>query len=230
MTGYAHPDLLCDTDWLEAHLGDPDLRIIDCGMPDAYARAHIPGAVGLPHPFLKGRGGSLHVMPAPEFEALVGERGVSNDSLVVLYDDNASLYAARVWWVFDHFGHADVRVLNGGFNRWLHQGRPLTSQVPRPVPATFRAKPGLSGLCDLGGLRSAIGDPGAVIWDVRSREEWTGENDRGNLRRGHVPDAVHLEWRALMEGPPERRFKPADELERLVAPLGITPDKRVIIY
>ncbi|MBI3953945.1 MAG: sulfurtransferase [Chloroflexi bacterium] len=237
MEDYAHPELLCSTAWLAEHLNDPSLRIIDCGMPDAYARAHIPGAVGLPHPYLKGDQ-SLFVMPPQQFEELMAARGVANDSPVVLYDDNASLYAARVWWVCDHFGHRNVRVLNGGFNKWLHEGRPLTSQVPRPARSQFRATLNDTLLCTLDGVRAGLDDPSTgsgqapatVVWDVRSREEWTGENDRGNKRRGHVPGAVHLEWRELMEGPPERQFKPAAELRRMLAARGITPAKRVVTY
>ena len=230
MAGYARPDLLCDTAWLAEHLHDPELRIIDCGMPDAYNRAHIPGAVGLPHPYLKGKADSLHVMPGPEFEELMEARGIGNDSTVVLYDDNASLYAARVWWVFDHFGHTRARVLNGGFNRWLHEGRPMTAQVPHVTRSTFNAVEDNHGLCTLDELRSCIDDPSVVVWDVRTSQEWTGEADRGNSRRGHVPGAVHLEWRNLMEGPPERRFKPAEELGRIVSALGLTPENRVVTY
>ncbi|MSQ33816.1 MAG: sulfurtransferase [Dehalococcoidia bacterium] len=226
---YAHPELLCDTAWLAAHLNDPALRLIDCGMPDAYNRAHLPGAVGLPHPYLKGDK-SPFVMAPQQFEGLMAERGIANDSPVILYDDNASLYAARVWWVFDHFGYRNVKVLNGGFNRWLHEARPLTSQAPRPARSQFRATVSDTHLCTLDGLSGGVGDPATVVWDVRSQEEWMGENNRGNQRRGHVPGAVHLEWRELMEGPPERRFKPAAELRRMLAERGITPDKRVITY
>ena len=247
MDDYARPELLCDTAWLAAHLNDPALRLIDCGMPDAYSRAHIPSAVGLPHPYLKGEK-SLFGMPPEQFEGLMAERGIANESPVVLYDDNASLYAARVWWAFDHFGHPNARVLNGGFNQWLHEGRPLTSQVPRPPRSQFRASVSEAQLCTLDGLRGSLGDPSTgsgqdpstgssrpvgtstVVWDVRSSEEWTGENDRGNKRRGHVPGAVHLEWRELMQGPPGRQFKPAAELRRMLAARGITPDKRVVTY
>ncbi len=229
MDDYAHPELLCDTAWLSGRLNDPALRLIDCGMPDAYNRAHIPGALGLPHPYLKGDK-SLLVMPAAQFEGLMAERGIGNDSQVVLYDDNASLYSARVWWVFDHFGHRNVKVLNGGFNRWLHEGRALTSQAPRPPRSQFRASVSDTHLCTIEGLRGVVGDPATVVWDVRSQEEWTGANDRGNKRRGHVPGAVHLEWRELMEGPPERRFKPAAELRRMLAERGITPEKRLVTY
>lgn len=227
--GYARPEMLCETAWLQEHLEDPSIRIIDCGMPDAYNRAHIPGAVGLPHPYLKGPDG-IHVMSAEQFEELMSARGVSNDHLVILYDDNASLYAARVFWVFDHFGHTNVKVLNGGFNKWLHEGRPITSLVPRPQRTVFKARETDTHLCRLDDLRGCVGDPNVVIWDVRTPEEYTGQNDRGNKRRGHVPGAVHLEWRQLMHGPPERTFKSAEEMRQLLEPLGVLSGKPVVTY
>ena len=133
----AQSELLTTTDWLADHLDGvgSEFALIDAGEAVAYRRAHIPGAVGLPHPYLKGREQTRLVMTAPEFEALMGRLGISNETPVVIYDDNASLHAARVWWVFEHFGHRDVRVVDGGLNAWLHEGRPLTSgarTAPRP--------------------------------------------------------------------------------------------------
>jgi thiosulfate/3-mercaptopyruvate sulfurtransferase len=236
MDTYAHPELLCDTAWLAEHLDDPGLCIVDCGMPDGYKRAHIPSAVGLPHPYLKGDK-SLFVMPPEQFEEVMSARGIANDSLVVLYDDDASHFAARAWWAFDHFGHRNVKVLNGGFNKWLHEDRPLTADVSQPARSRFRAVVDGARLCTVDGLRACTNDPSTssgqvptVIWDVRTREEYVGENDRGNRRRGHVPGAVNLEWREFMQGPPEYKFRPAADMRRMLAAIGVTPEKRVVTY
>ena len=123
----------------------------------------------------------------------------------MLYDDNASLHAARVWWVFEHFGHREVRVVDGGLNAWLHEGRALTSEVPRPEPARFEPRVDDAAHCLLEDLRAIVeagpeAGAGPQIWDTRSDGEWTGENDRGNERAGHVPGAKHLEWVTLMDG------------------------------
>ena len=146
-------------------------------------------------------------MTPAEFEERAGRLGISNDTPIVVYDDNASLHAARAWWVFDHFGHGDVRIVDGGFNAWLHEGRPLTSQVPRPERASFTARVDDARLCLVDELKSIAEAGGVQIWDARSDGEWTGENDRGNERAGHVPGATHLEWMTLMEGPPSWRFR-----------------------
>ena len=230
-------DLLTTTDWLADHLGGAgsDFALIDAGEAVAYRRAHVPGAVGLPHPYLKGRDNGRLVMTAPEFEALMGRLGVSNDTPVVIYDDNASLHAARVWWVFEHFGHRDVRVVDGGLNAWLHEGRPLTGAPARPEPATFEARVDDGAHCTIDDLLGIVEDgpdaPGAPqIWDTRSDGEWDGSNDRGNARAGHVPGAKHLEWLRLMQGPPSRRFRPLDEIRELLAGAGIDPEAATVTY
>ena len=233
-------ELLTTTAWLADHLDGAgrDFALIDAGEAVAYRRAHIPGAVGLPHPYLKGAEQSRLVMTAGEFEALAGRLGVGNETPVVLYDDKASLHAARVWWVFEHFGHRDVRVVDGGLNAWLHEGRALTSEVPRPEPARFEARVDDAAHCLLEDLR-AIVEAGSVearagtgpqIWDTRSDGEWTGENDRGNERAGHVPGAKHLEWVTLMEGPPARRFRPLTEIRELIERAGIDPEAETVSY
>lgn len=229
-TDSQHP-LLVTTDWLAEHADDPDFVLIDCGEPVAYRRAHIPGAVSISHdPYLKGKGSKL-VMEADEFEPLVRRLGVSNDSSIVLYDDNASLHAARVWWVFERFGLSDVRVVDGGFNAWLAEGRPLTSQVPHPDGGDFTAQIDDSHRCTIDALREIVDGGGETqIWDTRTDGEWDGSSDRGNKRSGHVPGAIHLEWTKLFEGPPSRRFKPLDEIRRTLVDAGLNPEAATVSY
>ena len=226
-------ELLVSTQWLADRLegAGREFALIDAGEAVAYRRVHIPGAVGVPHPYLKGRDNARLVMTVPEFEALAGRLGVGNDTPVIIYDDNASLHAARVWWVFEHFGHRDVRVVDGGFNAWLDEGRAVTAATPAPAPATFTARPNDSALCRIDELQSLVaGGSATQVWDTRSEEEWTGANDRGNARAGHVPGAVHLEWRELMQGPPARRFRPPDELRALLERAGINPEAETVTY
>jgi len=225
-----HP-LLVTTEWLAGQLDSPPFVLIDCSDPDAYRRAHIPGAVSIgPTPTLKSAANSRLVMEADQFEPLMRRLGISNDTPVIVYDDNSSLQAARVWWVFERFGHRDVRVLDGGFNAWLAEGRPLTSRAPRPEPGTFTASIDESHHCRLEDMRALVDGGGTQIWDVRSQGEWLGENDRGNKRAGHVPGAVWLEWTALLEGPPIGRFRPLDEIRQILAAAGINPEAETVTY
>ena len=223
----AQHSLLVTTEWVAEHIDDPKLVLVDAGEALAYRRAHLPAAVGVPHPYLKGEG-SL-VLEAGAFEAVARRWGVSADSEVVVYDDNASLHAARVWWVFQLYGHEHVRVLDGGLNAWLAEGRALTSAPGRPEPGTFEARTDASQLCTMDELRSEL-DGGVAIWDTRSDEEWDGSNSRGNARVGHVPGALHLEWRGLMQGPPARRFRPLDEIHAELTSAGLDPAAPTVSY
>ena len=226
-----HP-LLVTTTWLADRIDAPDFVLIDCGESVAYRRAHIPGAVGISvNPYLKGDENPRLVMGAEEFERLARRLGVSNDTPVVLYDDNASLHAARVWWVFDLYGHTNVRVVDGGFNAWLEEGWPLTSQPARSEPGSFTARVDDSCLCSIDELKASVeGGHAPQLWDTRSDGEWSGEEDRGNQRAGHVPGAVHLEWLRLMEGPPARRFRPLSEIRQLLVDAGINPEAETVTY
>ena len=230
-----HP-LLVTTTWLADSIDDnieqPDFVLIDCGEAVAYRRAHIPGAVGIgAHPYLKGAESPRHVMDAQEFQQHARGLGVSKDTPVVLYDDNASLHATRVWWVFDRYGHDNVRVVDGGFNAWLEEGWPLTSAPASPQPGDFTASLDESHSCALDELKAVVERGEALqIWDTRSDGEWSGEDDRGNQRAGRIPGALHLEWLRLMEGPPGRQFRPLAEMRRLLVDAGIDPEAETVSY
>lgn len=233
---YAHPELLAETEWLAGHAADPDVRVIDCATLEAYRRAHIPGAVHLPvHYYLKEDGppDSDHgtfVMPPAAFEALMRQLGVSDDTLVVAYDDNNALVAARMWWVLKYYGHTNARVLNGGWHRWLTEGRPVTFHAARPKPGDFTARPDRSLVADAADLLEKVGAADCQVLDARTDAEWDGSNDRGNRRAGHVPGARHLEWLRFVETSDTRRFLPADEIEGLLAGAGIRRDLPTITY
>ncbi|PKN83107.1 MAG: hypothetical protein CVU47_00430 [Chloroflexi bacterium HGW-Chloroflexi-9] len=223
-----HP-LLVTTQWLADHLDDPDLVLVDAGEAVAYRRAHIRGAAAPSHPYLKGQADDLFVMPPDEFAALARRLGISADSEVIVYDDNASLHAARVWWALHLYGHDHVRVVDGGFNTWLEEGRPLTSAPPRRHEGTFEPRERAHERCSLDDLQAAL-HSGAQIWDARSSGEWNGTELRENRRGGHVPGARHVEWIRVMEGPPYRRFRPLTEVRSILSEAGIDPVAATITY
>ena len=245
-TGYAAPELLVETDWLADHLSDSHVRVIDTDLPLGYQKAHIPGAGGVPHHYLKGDDRPQHVMEAPDLKALMESLGVGDDTLVVAYDNDQGRMAARLWWVLGYYGHANVRVLNGGWRKWVREGRPVqvggiedggiedggieVGGVDAPAgPCTFTSRVRRELLATVDDLRSAHDRPDAAVWDVRSLEEYTGGNDRGNARRGHVPGARHLEWSELVNGA-DHTFKGASEMRTLLKGAGIPPEKRVYTY
>jgi thiosulfate/3-mercaptopyruvate sulfurtransferase len=233
---YAHPELLAEPEWLAAHANDPNVRVIDCATVEAYRRAHIPGAVQLPvHFYIKedDPAGSDHgtfILPQDKFEALMGQLGVSNDTTVVTYDDNNALVASRLWWSLKYYGHTNTKVLNGGWHRWLSEGRPVTFHATRAPKATFTAKPNRAVYASADDLLASYNDGACQVWDARSDGEWDGSNSRGNKRSGHVPGAKHLEWTRLVETTDTRRFLPAGELETMLSAAGIRRDKATITY
>jgi thiosulfate/3-mercaptopyruvate sulfurtransferase len=233
---YARPELLAEPDWLTDHLDDPNVRIIDCATLEAYRRAHIPGAVQLPvHFYIKEGGppGAEHgsfIMPPDQFEALMGKLGVSNDTLVVTYDDNNALVASRLWWCLKYYGHTNAKVLNGGWHRWLTENRPVTFHASRPPAASFKARPNPGLIADAELLKAEHTNPGCQVLDARTDAEWDGTNDRGNKRVGRVPGAKHLEWLNFVAKDDLRKFLPADELQRLVSEAGFTPERATITY
>lgn len=230
--GYARPELLTEPDWLWEHRDDPAVRVIDCTAIEAYRRAHIPGAVGLPvNPYIKDKADETYVMPPDQFTDLMRRLGVSNDMKVVFYDDTNSLQAARFWWVLNYYGHTDATVLNGGWQRWLTEGRPITFHQTHPEPGTFTPAPAdESIICRVDDLKGKVGAAGVQIMDMRTDAEWEGTNNRGNKRVGRVPGAVHLEWLNYIQSDDTRMFKPAGDLRAMLTEAGISPESEVVTY
>ena len=234
---YARPGLLAETDWLEAHLDDPNIRIVDCDQFDLYQRAHIKNALGIRvHHYIKQPEYTTDprkyplVAPPDVFSELMGSMGIGNDSLVVTYDNAGSLSATRFWWVLNYYGHTNVKVLNGGWRKWFDEGRPISLDSPEIKTSTFTPDENPDLVCTLDYGVSQVGNPDTIFLDVRSDGEWEGTNDRGNKRSGHVPVAIHLEWLNFITDDKQRTFKAASELSAMLEKRGVTPDKQVISY
>ncbi len=132
-------------------------------------------------------------------------------------------------WAFSYFGHPDVRMLDGGFHKWTVEGRPVSID-PGSYPAgRFEARPVDALFCSLEDAKAAQGAAGSLFWDVRTRAEYEGTEARDNSRPGHIPGAVHLEWTELLDEE-TRTFKPQEELLRLLASRGITPESEINCY
>jgi thiosulfate/3-mercaptopyruvate sulfurtransferase len=226
--GYARPELLAETDWLAANLQDPGIRVVDLRSWEAYQAGHIPGAV-----WLDGRkldDPQTQYIPGPEdFARLMGGLGIGNETLVVGYDDQGGLWAARLWWALDYYGHGRAKVLNGGWNKWVKEGRPVSREAPEVRPAVFAPRVNEGVICRLDHLKAALGKPGVVLLDARSPAEYGGMDVRAR-RGGHIPGAVNIDWQLTVTQDDLKVFKPAAELRRLFEAAGVTPDKEVITY
>lgn len=222
-----------ETDWLAEHLDDPDLVVVDCDLLPAYQRLHLPGAVWSRARYWKqdDMEHGLHAISDPEqFSTIMGSLGITNDSRVVAYDGSGGLYAARFWWTCGRFGFDRVQVLHGGLDKWCAEGRSLTNDNIRAQRVEFVATgPDDSSICTLEDVTRDSESGEHLFWDVRSDGEWTGANARGTKNGGRVPNAAHLEWRDTLEHP-VRTLKPPAELRRMLAEIGITPEKTVSTY
>jgi thiosulfate/3-mercaptopyruvate sulfurtransferase len=235
---YKKPELLAEPEWLLNNLTDTSstVRVIDCAPLEAYRRAHIPGAIHLPvHNYIKEQGereggAGMYVMPPEDFATLMSELGISNSTEVVCYDDNNGLVATRLWWVLNYYGHKKVRVLNGGWHRWLTEGHELSFHRTHTDPQEFSVSVNPSRIAQIEDLLPAEGRQQCTVIDVRSNGEWEGSNSRGNLRTGHIPDALHLEWTDMIEQDDKRKFLKADNMLKLLEKAGFNKGKPVVTY
>jgi thiosulfate/3-mercaptopyruvate sulfurtransferase len=224
---------IVSTGWLAAHLGDPDLRIIDATwyMPqlerDAraeFAAAHIPGAVFFDIDAIADHSTSLpHMLPVAEaFASAVGALGIGNGDRVVAYGGKHLVASARVWWTFRVFGHDAVAVLDGGLPRWRAEGRSLAEGVLSPASRSFTAKLHPDLVRDLAAMRDNVATRREQVVDARSHGRFVGTEPepRPGLRSGHIPGSVSLSYDRLFRGD-DGTLLPVDELRRAFAQSGV---------
>jgi len=235
--GYMHPEALVDAEWVQAHLADPAVRLIEVDVDTtAYEQGHIPGAVGLNWQ----KDLQDQVIRAPmskeHLEALLSHAGVSNDTTIVLYGDNNNWFAAWAFWILKYYGHRDARLLNGGRVKWLADKREITSAVSSYAATTYTAQAPRNNIRAFRDqILSSLGRQGSALVDVRSPGEYSGEllapanlPQEGAQRGGHIPGAVNIPWGMAVRE--DGTFKAAEELRALYAGKGITGDKEVIAY
>lgn len=227
--GYTHPEFFVTTEWLAGHIDDPGVRIVDTDRADAYPRAHIPNAVGVVDNYYKGGPDRVHVQGPADFAATMESLGISDETLVVAYDSDVH-FAPRLFWALNYYGHRNVKVLDGGFPKWFAEARPTSRAVPAVRPGRFTPLVQPDWIATKDQVVGCIRRPDAVLVDVRTDEEWSGESARGTKRGGRLPGAVHLEWKNFVAWNEVPVLKTGDEIRALLARHGITPDKNVVTY
>ena len=233
---YANPSALVSTDWLEDHLADPDLRIIEVDEDTgAYERDHIPGAIAwnwstdLHHPIRRD------YLDRDGFSRLLGLAGISPETTVVLYGGNNNWFAAYAYWLLRYRGFDRAVLLDGGRLKWKIEQRPLTGDVPDYPETEFTIigaeRPGLRALRD--SVLASVGT--GTFVDVRSPEEYSGEKlapdhlpQEQPYVGGHIPGAVNVPWARTANE--DGSFKSAAELAALYADVGVIGDDEVIAY
>jgi thiosulfate/3-mercaptopyruvate sulfurtransferase len=236
--GYAHPDVLVSTAWLAAHLGDPDLRLLESNEDVLlFDVEHIPGAQKIDwHADLNDPVVRDYVSRAG-FEALCRTKGIDASSTIVFYGDKNNWWATYAFWVFRLFGMTNCKVLDGGRAKWIAEGRPTTTDIPTFAPSTFVAPERVDT-----GLRVYMGEVRVhqaahkAMIDVRSPQEYTGERthmpdypQEGTLRGGHIPGARSVPWARAANA--DGTFKSRDELAAIYeGEAGLSPADDVVTY
>jgi thiosulfate/3-mercaptopyruvate sulfurtransferase len=227
--GYARPELLAETDWLAQHFNDPGIRIVDMRSQEAYRKGHIPGAVHLKWEALKDADNEVYVIPPEKLAELMGQLGISNDTTVVGYDDQGGLGPARLWWVLDYYGHPKAKILNGGWNKWVKEKHPVTTETPAPPPTQFSTQTDGQKICLVEELLVEMKRSNVVIVDARSPAEYSGFDVRAK-RGGRIPGTVNIDWVRNITNNELKTFKPAAELRKMYEAAGVTPDKEIIVH
>jgi thiosulfate/3-mercaptopyruvate sulfurtransferase len=235
MSNYAK-DVLVEADWLQEHLNDENIRIVEVDEnPALYADAHIPGAIGfdwrqdLQDPVRRD------FLGPREFGELFGSHGVSNDHTIVLYGDRNNWFAAYTYWYLRYYGHDKVLLLNGPREKWISDGRPTSTEVPGHPATSFTAQPGDERIrARRDEVLAAVDGPTKLV-DVRSPAEFAGEiispqgyEQEGAQRAGHIPGAASIPWaQAVRE---DGTFRSADELRELYGGKGVLNGDEIIAY
>jgi thiosulfate/3-mercaptopyruvate sulfurtransferase len=226
---YAHPEQLVETDWVAAHAADANVRVVDMRQ-SGFDAGHVPGAVYLSPVAIRDANAPPTFLPTPAaFEQMMGKLGISNTTRVIAYDERGGIYAARLWWILNYYGHTNVALMNGGWLKWAAEQRPTTTEARPPAAGRFTARAQPKWLATASDVVAAIDKPGIAIVDARTTAEIEGKDLRNIKRGGFIPSSTPVYWEDLLNLP-QRTFKTADELKQLYESRGIVPSKEVIAY
>ena len=228
--GYTNPDLLWSPQTLRKQLEQPGLAVVDTRRAEAFAKGRIPGARPFDPYFIN----CDDTDPAPlasftrMWANLLGWRGVRETDTIVFYGDFSDMCAARCFWFAEYLGHPDVHMLDGGIAAWSAAGLPLTTEGDAPAPGKFAFTATPERVATYSSILETMDDPGCVIVDNRSREEFVGADKRAR-HGGAIPGAQHLDWEELYDHD-SGCMKPAESLREAFETLGATPDKEITLY
>ena len=232
---------LVSTGWLEEHLGDPDVRVVDTTwyLPtdgrsgrEEFAGGHIPGAAFWDIDAIADPDDARpHMAPSPaRFDALMGELGIGAATRVVAYDRVGMMTVGRAWWMLRYFGHDSVSILDGGFAKWTAEGRATEAgpAAPRSAPDAFAARPRAERISDLDAIMASLDGQALQILDARAPGRFAGTEPepRPGCRAGHIPGSRNLPFNRLVD-PDTGLVRKADEIRALFAGAGIDPDRPV---
>ncbi len=231
--GYSLDDIFVTTEWLSEHMSDANIRIVDTDLPEKYDAGHIPGSVNPVDHYYKGSlEDRTHIQEPEQFAATMSDLGIGDETLVISYARAGGVYSFRLMWALHYYGHTNVRVLDGGLDKWQAEGREISETAATFAGSAGKFSPTVNSdiFAAADRVLDAIDDESTVLLDLRADDEWNGTNKRGGPRGGRIPGATHLEWKHFNTDGDVPVLKTADEIREVLASVGITPDKNVITY
>lgn len=236
MGEYAHPETIVSADWVALHGGDAAVRVVEVDVDTrAYNEGHVRGAIAWDWQAQLSDPVRRDILPKEDFGRLMSQSGIAGDTTVVLYGDSNNWFAAWAFWQMKLYGHADVRLMNGGRRKWLSEGRELTLDVVPVTPAEYHPKcADFENRAFLPEVLGSVRMDSAGLIDVREPEEFSGEIlappglHETCQRGGHIPGARNIPWETVCN--PDGTFRSAGELRALYAAQGIDGGKQTICY
>jgi thiosulfate/3-mercaptopyruvate sulfurtransferase len=233
---YAHPEVLVSTEWTEQHIGDPKVRVVEVDVDTgAYNEGHVSNSTAWEWNTQLCDTLERDILSKEALERLMCDSGVSNETTLILYGDNNNWFAAWAFWQAKIYGHSDVRIMDGGRKKWIAEGRTLSTDIPGVPKTDYKAQSADFSLrAFLPQVQAAERDKTAVLVDVRSAQEFTGEIlappglPETCQRGGHIPGARNITWSLACND--DGTFKSADELKNIYSTEGVSGSKPIITY
>jgi thiosulfate/3-mercaptopyruvate sulfurtransferase len=235
--GYAHPERLVSTQWLAERLDEPQVVVVESDEDVLlYEVGHIPGAVKVDWHLDLNQQEERDYVDGAGFAALMDSRGISRDTTVVIYGDKSNWWAAYALWVFTLFGHPDVRLLDGGRDKWIQEDRPLVTDGPRTSATSGYPVVDRDDVTTRAFREDVLQHGGSPLVDIRSPQEYRGEvtsapgyPEEGVLRGGHIPGARNVPWARAAAS--DGTFTSIDELRAVyLDEVGLSADQDIITY
>lgn len=227
---------LVSTEWAAEHLNDERLRFVEVDVDTkAYDEGHLPGAVGWNWKTQLQDQYRRTISTQEDFQELLRNSGIDNDTTIILYGDNNNWFAAWAYWLLKYYGHENLKIIDGGRKKWVAENRPLTTEVPQYPKSNYtieNVNKHFRALRD--DVMQRLGDENVGLVDVRSPDEFTGKIlappglKELSLRGGHIPGAKNIPWSSVVNE--DGTFKSTEELRKIYEEQGITPDKEIISY
>ncbi len=206
---------------------DPNVVLVSARKPADYKKVHIAGAININHKDLYKATPKSTLKSSAEIAKILGEKGISNNNTIVIYDNGSGKYSGRMYWILKYLGAKDVKLLDGHMKAWRMARKPVTKNPANRQATTFAVNLNKGAIASIVQVKKASNSATSIIVDVRAADEYNGTKE-SKLPKGHIPSAINLEFKNVMNS--KAKLKSKEELQALFTAAGITKDKEVILY